>query len=124
MCVYFNIFTYEKSTKCALDNGNKKNCCKVSNLSFQVIYKVLFLILQEKNACLLPNECHCPEDTQDPKGLCAPPLILTDEHLQLLDMMILESDSSALKVEAVDFPQVPTMPSLDVKQKNEVEENT
>jgi len=79
---------------------------------------------QEKNACLLPNECHCPEDTQDPKGLCAPPLILTDEHLQLLDKMILESDSSALKVEAVEFPKVPTMPSLDVKQKNEVEENT
>ena len=104
--------------------ATKRTAVKNLIYLFKSSLKYLFLILQEKNACLLPNECHCPEDTQDPKGLCAPPLILTDEHLQLLDKMILESDSSALKVEAVEFPQVPTMPSLDVKQKNEVEENT
>ena len=49
--------------KCVCDNGWKGEDC-----SQCVPYHEC--PNQKDDACMLPNECHCPNDTIDDKGLC------------------------------------------------------
>ena len=49
--------------KCVCDNGWKGDDCS------QCI-PYLDCPNQKDDACMMPNECHCPKDTIDIKGLC------------------------------------------------------
>ena len=63
---------------------------------------------QEADACLLPNECHCPNDEIDPKGLCY------NDHLtksQIISKLGPEPPKSPESLELSESPK-PVLPAI------------